>query len=381
MRGEVLKDSDVAEINANLRYLLDPYVDWTKRQNVPIVEGIAVDLHQIECAPWPRLGAGCKAAFVQLRGRGDFIGVHLIEIPPGGATAWQRHLYDEIFYVLKGHGSTIIDAGDGQQHSFEWGPRAVFSIPLNSPFRLFNVSGTEPVRIVSANDMPFLFNVFRNENFIFDNGFQFPERLGRKGYFAGEGDFLPIRPGKHMWETNFIPDMGALSLPEWEARGAGSRNIKLIMSDSSLHAHSSEMPVGSYRKAHRHVAGAHVFAVNGCGYTIMWYDGDKNFERYEWKHGFVFAPPDGMFHQHFNTGSQPARYLAVLLGSNRYPVLAKKVQHKLHPEASVKEGGLQIDYEDQDPRVHPMWLKEMDAAGVPSLMGKYFDEARIREQY
>ena len=334
----------MASDNAKLRYLIDPYLDWAQRQNLPIVEGIAVDLHEIETAPWPRLGAGCKAAFVQLRGRGDFIGVHLIEIPPGGATDWQRHLFDEVFYVLKGHGSTIIDAGDGQTHSFEWGPRAVFTPPLNSPFRLFNVSGTEPVRIVSANDMPFLLNVFRNENFLFDNSFQFPERLGRKGYFAGEGDFLPIRPGKHMWETNFIPDMGALSLPEWEARGAGSRNIKLI------------------------------------GYTIMWYDGDDKFERYEWKHGFVFAPPEGMFHQHFNTGSEPARYLAVLLGSNRYPVLAKKFKHKLEPDASVRDGGLQVDYEDQDPRVHPMWLREMDAAGVPSRMGKYFDEDRIRRQ-
>ena len=166
-----------------------------------------------------------------------------------------RQLYDEVFYVLSGHGSTSIRSGNGETHSFEWGPRALFSPPLNAPYRLFNVSGNEPVRLVSANDLPFLFNVFRNENFLFDNSFAFPERVGRNGYFAGEGDFLPIRPGKHMWETNFVPDLGSLSLPEWEARGAGSRNVKIILSDSSMHAHSSEMPVGAYKKGHRHGPG------------------------------------------------------------------------------------------------------------------------------
>jgi len=362
--------------NAELRYLIDTYLDWTKRQQVPIVEGIAVDLHTVETAPWARLGGQCEAAFIQLRGRGDFIGLHLIEIPPGGHTDWLRHLYDEVFYVLSGHGSTIVEAGKEQKHSFEWGPRAVFSPPLNAPYRMFNVSGTEPVRLVSANDMPFLLNIFRNENFLFDNPFQFPERLGRAGYFAGEGDFLPIKPGKHMWETNFIPDLAALSLPEWEARGAGSRNVKLILSDSSLHAHTSEMPVGSYKKGHRHAAGAHVFAVTGSGYTLMWYDGDNEFERHEWRHGFVFAPPDGMFHQHFNTAPRPARYFAVSLGSHRYPVLTHKVKLKLAPDAHVHEGGSQIDYKDQDPRIHAIWRREMTAAGVASQMGKYFAEDR-----
>src|SRR5215468_8030983 len=240
-RRKTLKQvQSVADDKGKLRYLLDSYLEWAARQGVPIVEGIAVDLNAVETSPWPRLGKGVRAAFVQLRGRGDFVGLHVIEIPPGGATDWARHLYDEVFFVLSGHGSTSIEVADGERHSFEWGPRALFSPPLNAPYRLFNVSGTEPVRLVSANDLPFLLNVFRNERFLFDNAFAFPERIGRKGYFAGEGDFLPIRPGKHMWETNFVPDLGSLSLPEWEAGGAGSANLKIILSDSSMHAHTSE---------------------------------------------------------------------------------------------------------------------------------------------
>jgi mannose-6-phosphate isomerase-like protein (cupin superfamily) len=369
----------VADNVKNPRYLVDSYREWAGRQGVPITEGVAVDLHAVETAPWARLGGGARVGFVELRGRGDFVGLEVIEIPPGCATDWARHLYDEIFYVLSGHGSASIRAGDRETHSFEWGPRALFSPPLNSPYRLFNVSGAQAVRLVSANDLPFLFNVFRNENFLFGNPFAFPERVGRNGYFAGEGDFLPIRPGKHMWETNFVPDLGSLSLPEWEARGAGSRNIKIILSDSSMHVHTSEMPVGAYKKGHRHGPGAHVFAVTGSGYTLMWNEGDDDFERHEWRHGFVFAPPDGMFHQHFNTGPEPARYLAVSMGSHRYPVLTHKVKIKQAPDASVQEGGSQINYEDQDPRIHAVWLRELAGSGVPSRMGKYFDEEPIRE--
>ena len=122
-----------------------------------------------------------------------------------------------------------------------------------------------------------------------------------------------------------------------------------------------EMPVGTYKKAHRHGAGAHVFAVNGSGpYTLMWNEGDSDFEKHVMNGAtsWVFAPPEDMFHQHFNTGSSPARYLALSLGSHRYPVLARKVTRKERiPEASIKEGGLQLDCADQDPRIHRIWLR------------------------
>jgi mannose-6-phosphate isomerase-like protein (cupin superfamily) len=370
--------SPVADSNGGLP--VDTYLEWMGRQGIPIVESVALDLNAVETAPWARLGGGARAAFVRLRGRGDFVGLQVIEIPPAAATDWARHLYDDVFYVLSGHGSTVVDAGNGQTHSFEWGPRALFAPPLNTPYRLFNVSGNEPLRLVSANDLPFLLNVFRNENFLFDNPFPFSDRIGRQGYFAGEGDFLPIKPGKHMWETNFVPDLASLTLPEWEARGAGSRNIKIILADSSMHSHTSEMPVGSYKKGHRHGPGAHVFAVTGSGYTLMWNEDDAEFERHEWRHGFVFAPPEGMFHQHFNTGPEPARYLAISMGSHRYPVLGHKLKLKQAPDASIQEGGAQINYEDQDPRIHDIWLRELAGTGVASRMGKYFDEERVRQE-
>ncbi len=361
-----------------IKFLLDPYLDWVKGEGVPVVEGHAVDLHKVEVAPWARVSA--NGAFVHLQGRGDFVALQIIEIPPGGKTSWQRHLYDDVFYVLSGHGSAVVEAAPGRSTNFEWGPHSLFSPPLNAPFRFFIGSGSEPARLVSGNNMPLLMNLFHSEAFIFGVPWSFDERAGKEGYFTGDGDFLGLKPGKHMWETNFVPDLANFELPAWENRGTGSKNIKLILADSVMHAHTSEMAVGTYKKGHRHGPGAHVFAVTGTGYTLMWYEGDKEFMRHEWQHGFVFTPDDGMFHQHFNTSPEPARYLAMSLGSHRYPMLARKVTRKQNPEASVKEGGLQIDYEDQDPRIHAIWLRELAKTGVPSGMGKFFDEARIARE-
>jgi hypothetical protein len=38
---------------------------------------------------------------------------------------------------------------------------------------------------------------------------------------------------------------------------------------------------------------------------------------------------------------------------------------------SVKEGGDQIEYADQDPRIHEIWLEEMKKNGVTPQFEKY----------
>jgi mannose-6-phosphate isomerase-like protein (cupin superfamily) len=362
------------------KFLLDPYLDWSKKEGPPIHEDFGVDLLAAETGPWPRLGDGCKAAFVHLKGRGDWMTVFLLDLPAGGKSAPQQHLFDEVFYVISGSGSVVVEMPNAGKHAFEWGPRSVFSPPLNARYRIFNASGREPVRLASANDMRILMNIFRNEAFLFDNPFGFPEREGLPGYYNGEGAMTSIRPGRHLWETNFVPDLGAFELKPWEARGAGSSNIQFLLSDGSMGAHASEMPVGCYKKAHRHGPGLHIFCVHGSGYTLLWYEGDRDFQRVDWRHGMLYAPPENMFHQHFNTGPQPARYLAVGFGTKRYPIVIERRvgSEGRRTDVSVKEGGAQIEYQDQDPRIHALWLKELRKTGVSSQMGKFFDETPAR---
>lgn len=356
--------------NAEMKYLIDTYLDWTSVQDIPVVTRRIVDLNTVETAPWPRLGNNCRAAFVHLKARGDFVALQVIDLAKGAKTQQLRHLYDEVFHVLSGQGNVTVELGKHKQ-GFDFGPRALFSLPLNAPFQMSNTSSNEPLRIVSANDLPFVMNIYRNPQFLFDNIFQFPERAGKSGGYDGQGDFLAKTPGSHMLETNFVPDVSALSLPPWEGRGVGNRHVNIVMADSSMHVHASEFPAAAYKKAHRHGPGSHVFIVNGSGYTLMWNRDDTEFERLDWKPGFVFAPPGGMFNQHFNTSDVPARYVAVSVGSHRYPVLDRKFSRKEAPEAPLKSGGPQIDYEDQHPSIHDIWLKELAKTGRKSSMGNH----------
>jgi cupin superfamily acireductone dioxygenase involved in methionine salvage len=357
------------------KYLLDPYLDWVRAEGIPVIEDFGLDLLAVETKPWARFGAA--GAAVHLKGRGDFMALFVLDIAPGGSTTPQRHLYEEVVYVLEGHGSTTVEADDGRKHTFEWGPRSLFALPLNSRYQHFNSSGRERARLCSATDLPMMLNIFHNDEFIFDNQFRFRDRAGKPNFFSGEGDFLPMRPGRHMWETNFIPDLGAFELKSWAERGAGGTNMIFILADGIMHAHSSEMPVGTYKKGHRHGADFHVFCVRGTGYSLLWYPGDKDFVRVDWRHGVVFAPPDGMFHQHFNTNPTPARYLAIAVGSMRYPlVAAKRALFDTGVDTSVKDGGNQIEYQDQDPRIHQVYLQELAKTGVVSGMGKFIDENR-----
>ena len=355
------------------RFLFDPYLDWVEKEGPAVTEGLGIDLLDIETVPWPRLEV--DGAFAHLRGRGDFVSIFVVDIPPGGKTAPQRHLFEEVVYVLEGHGSTTIKTPDGETHSFEWGPKSLFALPLNAEYRHFNGSGRSRARISSTNNLPVVLNAFHNEAFIFQNDASFPERAGKAGYFSGEGEFIPKRPGRHMWETNFVPDVSAFELRAWDKRGAGSSNMKFILADGTMHAHSSEMPVGTYKKAHRHGPDFHVFNVTGRGYSLLWYEGDAAFERVDWRHGVVFAPPDGMYHQHYNTGQEPARYLAIALGSLRYPFTSAKRRLFEGVDVNVRDGGAQIEYEDQDPRIHQIYLRELAESGVGSQMGEYIDES------
>lgn len=360
------------------KFLLDPYLDWADGEGIPIINDFGVDLHKIQTGPWPRYGT--DGAIVHLKGRGDFVTVMVIDIPPGGASEPQRHLFDEMFLVLSGTGNTTIETADGRQHNFEWGTNSLFSPPLNVSYRLFNGSGTERARLAVVTNFPILMNIFHNESFLFDNPFSFPERMGKADYFSGDGDLIAMRPGRHMWETNFVPDLANFELKAWEQRGAGSSNMKFILADNVMHAHSSEMAVGSYKKAHWHAPGAHVICISGHGYSLLWYDGDEDYVRHPWHHGVVFAPPDRMLHQHFCTSSVPARYMAMDMGSNRYPLTQQKKNLKVGVDKDIKDGGRQINYEDQDPRIHRIFLEELRKNGVESRMGKYFDEDKILAQ-
>jgi hypothetical protein len=89
------------------KFLLDPYLDWAEAQGVPIHEDFAVDMLKVEAKPWARFGV--NGAICHVKGRDDFLTTFLYELPPGGASAPTRHIYEEVVYVLSGRGSTTVE--------------------------------------------------------------------------------------------------------------------------------------------------------------------------------------------------------------------------------------------------------------------------------
>ena len=315
---------EIAALPPDGRVLVDPYRDWAEGEGIPIHLDFGHNLLQLETGPWDRYEA--RGCFAHTHGAGDFMANYVLEVEPGRKTRPVKHLYEVFCFVLAGYGSTKVWLPDGQTRTFEWGPKALFAIPLNCRYQVFNASGTQPARISCTNNAPITLNLFHNLDFVFDNPCSFPDRVGQAKHFEGEGDHSTwvakndIK--RNLWETNFVHDISSFKLYDFEERGKGSKNVSFVLADGTMHAHVSQIPKGRYKKAHRHAAGTHVHAVDGTGYSLLWYEGDSEFREFPWEHGFMYTPPFWMFHQHFNTGPQPARYLACSLGSRRYPFIS-----------------------------------------------------------
>jgi uncharacterized RmlC-like cupin family protein len=364
------------------RVLVDPYKEWAEGEGIPIHLDFGHDLIALETGPWARYDA--RGCFAHTHGAGDFMSNYVLEVEPGKKTRPVKHLYEAFFYVLTGHGSTTVWLPNGDSRTFEWGPKALFTVPLNCQYQIFNNSGVEATRVSVTHDLPITINLYHNVDFVFDNPYVFPERAGQANFFEGEGEHSTYERGganahkQNVWETNFVHDLTSFKLYELEARGKGSLNVNFILADGTMHSHVSQIPAGRYKKAHRHAAGTHVHAVDGEGYSLLWYDGDSEFKQFPWRHGFMYTPPFWMFHQHFNTCPKPARYVACSLGSRRYPFISLRRKSAEGGGAiSVQQGGRQIEYEDQDPRIHRKWLEAMKETGVKSEMGDIFDEPKI----
>jgi gentisate 1,2-dioxygenase len=348
-------------------YQIDAYREFLRSEKIPIVETISVDCLTLPLEPWERLGG--LGAYLNLAGRGEFVDSYVAEIPQGGQLKPERHMHEEIIHVLSGRGATAVEAG-GERHTFEWGPGSLFGIPLNAPHQHFNGSGSEPARFAAVTSLPIILNMFHSVEFVYDNPFVFRGRMGEARYFRGEGEFRAVRPGRHHWETNFVPDLISFELPEWKERGAAGTSINFLLADNALNAHISEMPVGRYKKAHRHDAGAHIFCVTGEGYSLLWLDGEDPVDslRIDWRPGTTYAPPAEYFHQHFNVAREPSRYMAAYMGSVRYTVLDRFHLEWEGMDKSVSEGGQQIEYTDEEPRIRELYEQELAKRGLPSRM-------------
>ena len=167
---------------------IDTYNNWQQAQKIPINRGFFVeDLRKVEVATWEHKGG--LGAFVNLDGAGGTNDGYVCEIPPGKQLREQKHLYEEMVYILEGHGATSIWQKDGKKHTFEWHPGSLFAIPLNAHYQHFNGQGNAPARYFAVTNAPFMMNLFHNVDFIFGDSFTFADRFPpeEEEYFSGKG--------------------------------------------------------------------------------------------------------------------------------------------------------------------------------------------------
>ncbi len=171
------------------KMLLDPYVAWAAKEGVPITEDFGVDLLKVPTAPWPRFGV--DGGIVHLKGRGDFVSIFVLDLTPGAKTAPQKHLFEEVVYVLvRPRHRPRSKRSDGRKHSFEWGPKSLFALPLNARYQHFNASGRERARLASTN------NLCDDAQPLPQRGLRLRQRLRIPGA-AGRGEILQRRRRVH----------------------------------------------------------------------------------------------------------------------------------------------------------------------------------------
>ncbi len=360
MKADALVSADMAKKFATEKET--PYTRWVREEGLDILSAMYVpDLHTVELKPWARRGG--RGVFLNHDASRTSNDAYVCEIPPGKQLAPQRQLYEEMIYILDGRGSTSVWNEAGKKLTFEWKAGAIFAIPLNAMHQHFNGSGRDPARFVSVTNAPVIINAFGDVDFVFNTRHDFRDRFsGEPDYFADRGEQKGL-----LLDTNFVADAINLPLISAKERGAGGGHIRFSMAKGSMNSHISQFPVGTYKKAHAHGPGAYVIVMNGEGFSLMWPQGEEP-RRYEWREGSLIVPPNMWYHQHFNTGTTPARYLAFKAEG----VAIRNAQGVPKAWISKRLGGDQIDYADESPRVKDWFTSALAKNGI---------EARMSEAY
>lgn len=362
---------------------LTPYEKWVHDEGLQVhTQQLVENIHTIGVEPWERTGTNAAlldltadpldGALVNNQGTIRFV----CEIPPSGTFKMERHMYEEIFFVLKGRGATAVWYEGQPRHTFEWQEGSVFSIPLNAWHELYNASGDETVRLYGATNAPTAFNLYGSPELIFDCPMTFPDRFDPTDelYFSGKSSKIEDR----FMETNFIPNVHNVMLDRWTARGPGA-NMMINMANGHFICHLSEFPAGTYKKAHTGEANrkrsglvsdvAYLF-LSGEGYDLQWPEGvypspGMEWEQLDYTAGTLMSPGTG-YHQHFNCSAEPIRYLVLRYGNPRYTG---------YVGARYKStGGPQIQFAEEDPAIRSHFEEELSKRGAASHMEGYVDE-------
>jgi mannose-6-phosphate isomerase-like protein (cupin superfamily) len=346
------------------------YDEWMETRGVPVHHGFFVrDVRNAELGWWEE--RKCNSAFIQLEGQQGVSEARITEIKPGETLPPYKLAIDEVVYVVSGRGVTNVWSDEAPApRSFEWQDHGLFLIPHNQHRQFGNMQGDKPVRLLHYSYLPLALSVVPDPDFFLDNPYR-----PRAGDAANKQDFYSEakvisgggeglrwgttnRKERAYWYGNFFPDMRAWDkLDALTHRGAGGKSVTIQFAGSDMSCHMSVFPHGTYKKAHRHGPGRVIIIPGGEGYSLMWPEGEEKVI-VPWQEAALFVPPNKWFHQHFNLGHEPARYLA----------LHPPVQFYGHAEKVEDRVKDTIEYVHEDPWVRHYFEDELAKRGNNTLM-------------
>ena len=370
MSGRVHWHEPTAEKRAGHGKFGQPMSDYDRfmeDDGVPVFRGVGLrSVKDLDLKDWPRMGG--RGQYIQLHGTEGKWGCYVVEVPPGGALNPEKHLYEEIFLVAEGRGTTEVWLEEcGARHVFEWQQGSLFSIPVNAMHRIVNATN-KPALLIAGTTAPNLMNLVGSTDFIFNTPYSFSERYsGAQDFYRPSEDIEPdpIR-GLAMRRTNLVPDIVNCDLPLDNRRSPGYRRVEAFMTGNKFYLWIGQHETGRYSKAHAHTSAAVLICVKGAGYTYTWpeecgvnpwRDGHtEKVQRVDYgPFGMVSAAPGGArwYHQHFNTSAEPFR-LSAWFGPN-HPSLVTGLRpgekQTDYTAMDVTEGGTAIPYWMEDPHL------------------------------
>ena len=346
------------------------YSQWMKSTGIPIHRGYHIgDLRTLELGRWDE--RGCDAAFLEMVGSEGVNEARVTEIAPGKTLPPHTFSLDEVVYVVQGRGLTTVWQGDkSSAKSFEWQKHSVFMLPGNHTYQMSNMDGKLPVRLLHYNYLPIVMELIPDPEFLFNNPLAAKASVKTSDNLYADAQEVVVNGPRirTVWTGNFFPDLSVWDkLDAYGWRGAGGQHLTLRFPGSPVRSHMSVFPSKTYKKAHRHGPGVMIVIPAGEGYSPMWPEGQKKVE-IPWQEASVFVPPDMWFHQHFNVGALPARYLAFHM-----PAFMR-----MSAERVVDPAKDQIEYVNEDPWVRQKFAEELGKRGIKSTMP---DEAYRNRDY
>ncbi len=115
---------------------------------------------------------------------------------------------------------------------------------------------------------------------------------------------IPITPGY------MIDDVTKVKLGPWKRLGVKGATIYLNGDGGQMSGYIAELAPDQQTTPERHLYEEHIYVVSGSGETRAWQDGGRKVTA-KWKRGTLFSVPLNTWHEHINTGDEPARIIGL----------------------------------------------------------------------